>query len=326
MKLKKDADWLDVVSKWEVTWLMVPLQRFENVYFGMLMHFLGQVCTGEGLVVCFALLNWCFDNRMGTQGIWLVPIAEVLNGMIKWVFQVGRPGWVHKSVVQKGGTSHEYSFPSSHSMISFSLAVYFSEMTGWWVPYFVAGAVAFSRIYEGMHYPHDVVVGGFLGIVLGRQLLFVLDLWSSVSVGSEMLIMFGSVFCCFTIIVIALCYKCVKQVRVPDVWNENAKTTLKPAEEPLKAYIGMSGVLFGLTIGEVLFDPFMMPETFLCGVLRLLVGFFVLLGLFFGIRACEKLVPSSYFCCGLILRFIRFAQVPPTILIVCPFLFNVLSI
>jgi undecaprenyl-diphosphatase len=61
------------------------------------------------------------------------------------------------------------SFPSGHtaSAAAFS-AVVGNEITPLYVPInLVAGAVGFSRVYTGVHYPGDVLAGWMLGRVVG---------------------------------------------------------------------------------------------------------------------------------------------------------------
>jgi len=297
----------------------------------MWMNVCGETCTGEGLVVFFAVLNWSLSTKMGTEGIWLVPVAEISNGLIKWAFRMPRPGWSDSSVALLA-TSHEYSFPSSHSMISFSMATYFSVVTGSLVPFLLAGLVGFSRVYEGMHYPHDVAIGASLGWSLGMGLLEVLNYVSEhntmANTDTSEIVVAGAMMVVVTLIVIFGCFEKVRTHDVPAKWSENAgksigSVKLDPHSIPLLSYIGMAGVLMGLVVGEAMYTPFPMPASAFIGVVRVIVGLAILLGAFFSVRAAEKFVPQNV---ALGLRFFRFAQVPPIILIVGPYVFNMLSI
>jgi membrane-associated phospholipid phosphatase len=65
------------------------------------------------------------------------------------------------------------SFPSGHALMAFSVATVFARRyrDHRWVPYLayaVAGAIAFSRVTTGAHFPADVFVGSSLGYVIAR--------------------------------------------------------------------------------------------------------------------------------------------------------------
>lgn len=69
----------------------------------------------------------------------------------------------------------DYSFPSGHTMTSFAAAcILFSYHKKWGIlAYFIAGLIAFSRLYLYVHYPTDVLVGILLGTGISLWILYI---------------------------------------------------------------------------------------------------------------------------------------------------------
>ena len=59
------------------------------------------------------------------------------------------------------------SFPSSHSSSSFAAARAYGRLLPPAPLYLAASAMAFSRLYLGVHYPSDIAAGVALGSALG---------------------------------------------------------------------------------------------------------------------------------------------------------------
>lgn len=72
----------------------------------------------------------------------------------------------------------DFSFPSGHTMSSFAVALVIYSINPTWgsSAFFVAGLIAFSRLYLYVHFPSDVLAGAVMGIVAawGAVILLVL--------------------------------------------------------------------------------------------------------------------------------------------------------
>ena len=88
---------------------------------------------------------------------------------IKFAVKRPRPFLALENVRLIEGTHQGYSFPSGHASIAFCVATVLA-MRYPKIRYpvlIIAGFVAISRMYLGFHYPSDVVVGAFLGALIG---------------------------------------------------------------------------------------------------------------------------------------------------------------
>jgi undecaprenyl-diphosphatase len=99
-------------------------------------------------------------------------IADLLALAIKRVVDVQRPAFRYAEPKALVPVPHDHSFPSGHAATSFAcattLAFAFPRLA---VPlYVLAVAIAFSRVYVGVHYPLDLLGGAVLGIAIATAL------------------------------------------------------------------------------------------------------------------------------------------------------------
>ena len=97
-----------------------------------------------------------------------VAVSDLLAEAGKLVVQRHRP-----FETQIGPRSNAHSFPSGHTATSFAAATVLAFYAPRWrVPFFLlATAIGLSRIYNGMHYPTDVLAGAVLGVLVAMTVL-----------------------------------------------------------------------------------------------------------------------------------------------------------
>ncbi|WP_405562102.1 phosphatase PAP2 family protein [Streptomyces sp. NBC_01180] len=136
----------------------------------------------EGGLLLFAVLFvlvWWRARTASAQAMALAliaplgtAIAYVLSEVLKSVIHEERPcravAGAMKPLIDCPAPG-DWSFPSNHSIIAAAAAVGLSVamVRLVWLTVPVAVLMAFSRVFVGVHYPHDVIVGLLLGALIG---------------------------------------------------------------------------------------------------------------------------------------------------------------
>jgi undecaprenyl-diphosphatase len=99
-------------------------------------------------------------------------VAQLLSYGLKQAIGRDRPSTAYAEPRPLVRAPHDGSFPSGHAATSFAcattLALAFPRYA--WGFYVLAAAIAWSRVYVGVHYPLDVLGGAVLGVLVAIAL------------------------------------------------------------------------------------------------------------------------------------------------------------
>lgn len=137
--------WLGTIEKLGAVWIALA------VVTGLLRG-LGPVRTGA-LAALTALTTFA---------------ADALAFGVKDLTHRTRPFLAHRQIHPLYAV-HSSSFPAGHAATAFAGAVLLAAVAPRAWPAFVglAALIGFSRIYDGVHYPSDVLAGALLGAAVG---------------------------------------------------------------------------------------------------------------------------------------------------------------
>lgn len=152
-------------------------QCFENIrnYF-LTDLFMGITYVSSGVIIFFILTSlflWKEHKRKWILPLWFtLALSTIVSFLLKIAIQRPRPYQIGVVSSLLEGASHNiwnFSFPSFQAMLAFCaipiLSKEFPKLKNIWVIFAVL--IAISRVYLGVHFMSDVLVGGLIGYFLG---------------------------------------------------------------------------------------------------------------------------------------------------------------
>lgn len=180
---------LERLLEQDALWFYTVHFEWSNKFMDALAPFLRNPLFWAPLylfLIFFAIINY------GKRGIYWclffglnVGLADLTAAKIfKQYFQRVRPcndevfsDIIHKLVTCGSG----YSFPSNHATNHFAMALFIILTIGnknwmvWILCLIWAGAISYSQVYVGVHYPLDVIAGALYGSCIGIFMAFLFN-------------------------------------------------------------------------------------------------------------------------------------------------------
>ncbi|MBP2527290.1 phosphatase PAP2 family protein [Rhodococcus sp. PvP104] len=140
-----------------------------------------------GVLIIAAWWNARREDPATMAAVVVTPIAAVaaylVNDAVKWVVEEPRPcnSYPAAFILERCPPLADYSFPSNHTVVAAAVAAALFLVSWRWgtVAAVAAALMAFSRVYVGAHYPHDVLAGLVVGFVVGLVTAVVLRAYAT---------------------------------------------------------------------------------------------------------------------------------------------------
>jgi membrane-associated phospholipid phosphatase len=120
-------------------------------------------------LLLLAILYWCINSQVGLRLGLLLMISGGINYLFKISLVSPRPYWYDARVLALS-TEPTFGVPSGHAQQAVilwgMLAASARKSWAWWAAASMILLVSISRLYLGVHFPHDILLGWLIGIVL----------------------------------------------------------------------------------------------------------------------------------------------------------------
>ncbi len=163
----KAEAWINLFDEKVFLWINNSNLNIANLM--LMITYAGSTISWFGVAIFLWLLK---KRKKAFLLIFTLLICGVLTFFMKIAFHRVRPFQIlmETKVLDK---EEDFSFPSGHSVSSFSSATILGKRSRKILLclYVFASLVAYSRIYVGAHWPSDVIFGGLTGVLIGLLIL-----------------------------------------------------------------------------------------------------------------------------------------------------------
>ena len=283
--------------------------------------FLGRI---EFYMLFITFIYWIVDVSLGFRVFMVLLSTDIFGMAFKHLLHQPRPYWVG-DVQHIGGEETSYGIPSTHASDSLAVWVYLAYQVGrrwlWITAIAIILLISFSRLYLGVHFPHDVIGGWLIGLIVlitfikyekrGSKWLQTHSIANQIGIGFVVSILF---------ILIGLAVRSfIAGTPDPENWAHYS-----PEARSLTPYFTLAGALFGAVAGYVLMKSraeFQIEGSFILKLARYVVGIIGVLITMYGLDAIFGLIASDESVLGYFLRYIRYGATTFWVMFGAPWMF-----
>ena len=236
---------------------IIALQGAVGDWFIAPMRFFSYLGNEEFFLLILPLVYWSVDSALGLRMAFILLTSNLFNYIGKWVFTGPRPYWVSSHVRALWSTETTFGIPSGHAQNAMSvwgmIAAYGKRVWAWAAALTLIFLIGFSRMFLGVHFPHDVLFGWLLGAAI---LWAFVRFWDPVSVWVGKKTLSRQILIAFivSLLFILLGYGAWtfrSGYQIPETWVSNAILAGTELPDPINAngIFTSAGTFFGMATG-----------------------------------------------------------------------------
>jgi membrane-associated phospholipid phosphatase len=229
-------------------WLVAPMAIFT---------FLGNEAF---YFLTLISIYWAVNPQIGVRLGLILMLSGGFNYLFKLALQSPRPYWYDPRVVAWSAEA-TFGVPSGHAqhavILWFMLAGYVRKNWAWAGAVFLIFFIGISRLYLGVHFPHDVIFGWLAGFLLLVAVFALETRLRSWFISKQPVVQAALAFgASMTILLAALLVRMMLgDWTLPEIWVQ-AATAAAPEAKPLDplsfaGVINGAGAFSGLAAGAI---------------------------------------------------------------------------
>jgi membrane-associated phospholipid phosphatase len=239
---------------------IIALQSSVGDWFIIPMRFFSYLGNEEFFLLVLPLIYWSVDSALGLRVAFILVTSNLINFIGKLIFAGPRPYWVSSHIRALWSTETTFGIPSGHAQNAASIWGMFAAGNSaskrtwvWVVSIIIIFFIGFSRIYLGVHFPHDVIFGWLFGALI---LWAFVRFWEPVGawVGKKTLRQQILIAFVVSLIFIVLGFGAStlrSGYKVPETWISNSVLDGTALPDPINGNgtFTSAGTFFGLAVG-----------------------------------------------------------------------------